>query len=110
MNKTVGDSAEDRGAEYLLAQDFQIISRNWRTRRCEIDIVASKDEVIYFVEVKYRSSPLSGGAIEYVTATKLRQMIYAAQLWTSRYTWTGDYRLAVIAVDGAKLTWTPIDF
>lgn len=47
-----GQRGEDRAAAYLLSQGYAIIERNFRVRGGEIDIIAGKDEVLVFVEVK----------------------------------------------------------
>ena len=51
-----GAKAEKHVADYLVRNGFKIVASNWKTKWCEIDIVAKKDECVYFVEVKYRGS------------------------------------------------------
>jgi Holliday junction resolvase-like predicted endonuclease len=70
------------------------LARNWRTKVCEIDIVANKNKIIYFVEVKYRSSDKQGSGFEYITPKKLSQMGFAAEIWVQQNNWNGDYRIA----------------
>jgi Holliday junction resolvase-like predicted endonuclease len=60
--------------------------------------VASKDKIIYFVEVKYRSSDSQGGGLEYITPKKLNQIKFAAQIWNQQNDWNGDYRILGAAV------------
>ena len=50
--KLTGTEGENRAASYLEAKGFEIIERNWRTNRGEIDIIAFKNDTIVFVEVK----------------------------------------------------------
>ena len=50
--KITGNAGENKAADYLIAQGFSIIERNYRTNGGEIDIIASKDDVVVFVEVK----------------------------------------------------------
>ena len=50
--KTTGNQGENRAAGYLEAKGFSIIERNWRTNRGEIDIIAVKNDILAFVEVK----------------------------------------------------------
>ncbi len=95
-----GRRAETVGATYLGRNGYQVLQQNWRTRYCEIDIVAQKSETIYFVEVKYRATVSQGSGLDYITERKLRQMMFAAQLWVAKHAWHGDYELAVIAVTG----------
>lgn len=100
MSTSVGNQAEDAAARHLSELGYEVLSRNWRTPVCEIDIVAGKGDVIYFVEVKYRSSQNQGGGLEYITAKKLQQMRFAAQCWVEDQKWTGDFRLSAVSVLG----------
>jgi Holliday junction resolvase-like predicted endonuclease len=56
--------------------------------------------VIFFVEVKYRSSVAQGGGFEYITGQKLKRMNFAAEIWKQTFNWNGDYRLMAAAVSG----------
>jgi uncharacterized protein (TIGR00252 family) len=94
----IGKKAESRVAEYLKKHDFKIIGQNWRTKVCEIDLVAQKNDIVYFVEVKYRSSEKQGGGLEYIVPRKLKQLHFAAQIWVQQNSWDGDYRLSAAAV------------
>ena len=94
-----GRQAETAAAAYLTAHDFAIIDRNYRTRRCEIDIVARRGACLYFVEVKYRALAAQGSGLEYVTPRK-QQMRFAAEVWTAAHDWRGEYTLAAIEVSG----------
>ncbi len=105
MNTTsLGRQAEEAVAEYLKKQGYKILDRNWRTRWCEIDIIAQKNNSVYFVEVKYRVTNNQGDPAEYVTAAKLNQMAFAAQYWVSNKDWCGDMQLAVAPVIGESFS------
>ena len=95
-----GQKAERAVAELLEQNGLEVIAKNWRTPKCEIDIIAQKTDVIYFVEVKYRSSESQGGGFEYITGRKQRQMEFAAQVWNQQTDWSGDWRLLAAAVSG----------
>lgn len=95
-----GRQAESVAAEYLKKLGYKIMAKNWRTRWCEIDIVAEKDKVVYFVEVKYRQKSCWGDGLEVITNKKIQQMTFAADLWVQENNWQGDYRLVVISADG----------
>jgi putative endonuclease len=107
MNTTsLGQQAENAVAAQLKSEGYKVLVRNWRRRSCEIDIVASKDKVIYFVEVKYRSSQAQGDGLEYITLAKKRQFNFAARMWLSENGWEGDWRLLAASVryDGTGLS------
>ncbi len=102
MQHTPGQQAETAAAEFLTAHGHQIINRNWRTRVCEIDIVSRKDGILYFVEVKYRSTSNQGEGLAYITPQKLQRMAFAAQVWVHAHNWRGSYELAVMSVFGKE--------
>lgn len=96
----VGKAAETTVANFLSAEGYKILGRNWRTKVCEIDIVAQKDQTIYFIEVKFRSAQAQGSGFEYIGPQKLRRLRFAAAIWCQNYSWEGDYQLLAAAVDG----------
>lgn len=97
--KTSGKLAEETAAAYLEGRGWEVLEQNWRRPRCEIDIVAKKGDVIYFVEVKFRSSELQGDGLSYITSKKLKQMDFAARLWNIESGWQGDWRLMAVSVE-----------
>jgi len=55
--RSVGRKAEDQAADYLIGEGYTVVTRRYKTRRGEIDIVAMEGEVLVFVEVKSRRAP-----------------------------------------------------
>ncbi|HEX5797123.1 MAG TPA: YraN family protein [Candidatus Saccharimonadales bacterium] len=100
LHNVSGKAAEDEVVEYLKNRGFKVIDQNWKTRWCEIDVIAKKDDCIYFVEVKYRSSASQGSGFDYITAKKLRQMNLAARSWVEINQWGGEYTLSAAEVSG----------
>lgn len=99
-NYQTGHDAEKHAAKYLEKRDFEILDINWRRRRCEIDLVAKKAGTVHFVEVKYRRSSAQGSGLDYITAPKLRQMAFAAEMWVAENNWSGEYVLSAIELTG----------
>lgn len=96
-NYSTGHDAEKAAAEYLKHHGFTIKELNWKTRFCEIDIVAERAGTIYFVEVKHRTSRQFGSGLEYITPKKLQQMHFAAEIWIHNHKYVGDCGLAALA-------------
>lgn len=95
-NVEAGHKGEDAAAKYLEGLGHKILARNWKTKWCEIDIVSEKDDVFYFVEVKYRRI---GGGLDAITPKKQEQMRFAAELYLKKFQ-NKSARLAAIAVSG----------
>ena len=100
--KTIGDKAESKAAKYLRRKGYIIVDRNWKTRACEIDIIAKKKSAIHFVEVKYRSKAQHGSGFDYINSAKVAQMQYAAEYWVSANNWEGEYYLSAVELSGDK--------
>lgn len=76
----IGQHAEKLVADFLKTKHgHKIIAHNFSTKTCEIDIVSTKDQTIYFTEVKYRETSHGGSALEQITHQKLARMRSAAR-------------------------------
>ena len=100
--RDIGNAGEQAAADWLTADGHEIIARNWRTRYCEIDIVSMKDDVLWFIEVKYRKNDDFGGGLGAITAKKQRQMRFAAEIFIAKNAQYENYsmRIMAISVDG----------
>ena len=83
--KQDGDWGEALAAEYLEARGCRIVEKEWRCRFGEIDLIAEKDGMLLFVEVKLRSNLRYGMPREYVTAKKQEKLRAAALLYLSMH-------------------------
>ncbi len=103
--RAIGDASEDAAAKYLAGQGYEIVERNWKTRMCEIDIVAKKGETLYFVEAKHRKTDSQGGGIAAITPKKLKQMKFSAKIYAHYIKQDNiDMRLAVITTEGSDFS------
>ncbi len=75
MYSFLGQLGENKACEFLIRNGFSILDRNFRTRYGEIDIICKEGVQYVFVEVKTRSSILSGYPYEAVTLTKQAKII-----------------------------------
>jgi len=73
-----GREGEQQAADYLITKGYSILFRNYRYLKAEIDIIASKDDILAIVEVKYRSSSHLGNIAETVTRKKIKLLLMAA--------------------------------
>lgn len=80
-----GQQGEELVATYLRNQGYTILKQNFRKRYGEVDIIAQKNDVIAFVEVKWRRNPLIDPA-EIIGTTKQRKIITVAKLFLCQHT------------------------
>ncbi len=100
MSTNIGNTAEELAAAYLESQGWEIIARNWRTARSEIDIIARSGKIVHIVEVKYRRSDTFGGGLDYITPDKIRRLRNAAIMWSTTTHYHGDIQIDVVSVEG----------
>jgi len=79
-NKTA-KTGEDKAYKYLQDQGYKIIERNFRIGYGEIDIIATFQNCLIFIEVKTRTSDKFGTPFEAITFYKLKSLIKTAQLY-----------------------------
>ncbi|MCI1958563.1 MAG: YraN family protein [Clostridia bacterium] len=82
-NKAKGDFGERLAARELVKKGYEIVKRNYRKRDGEIDIIAKKDNLIVFVEVKLRLGTQNGMPSEAVDAKKQMKIIETAKNFIS---------------------------
>ena len=77
--KALGDIGEQKAARFLVTKNYEILDRNYRWARGEIDIVAKKDGRLIFVEVKTARGEAFGTPESWVDERKQRQLGQVAQ-------------------------------
>jgi putative endonuclease len=70
--KELGDRSEDLAAQYLRQKGYTILDRNWRCRSGELDLIAEKDGLLVFCEVK--SSRFPGEVHPEIRVDRRKQM------------------------------------
>ena len=109
--RKIGAQFEQRAALFFTQQGFEILDRNWQAGHREIDLVARKDDLVVFVEVKSSSNPNFGHPAERVDKTKIRHLGAAAQKYLIEKNIEGvDLRFDVVTFVGGQLEHFPSAF
>ena len=99
--KTKGNQGEEMATAYLQNKGIEILERNYRYRRGEIDIIGLIDNsLLVFYEVKYRSRNDFGHPETFVSESQQRLICKAAEDYIIGINWKGDVRFDIIAIDG----------
>ena len=80
----LGKKGEEIAARYLAGKGYQIVERNWRFGKDEIDIIAEYDNFLVIVEVKTRSTNYFGNPEEAVDEQKQRFLIRATNEYVNQ--------------------------
>jgi putative endonuclease len=94
----LGKLGEQLAGDYLMDHGFTILHNNWRHSRYEIDIIALKDGLLHFVEVKIRSSKAFGQPEESVTKKKIRFLLRAADEFLYQHPEYTDFRVDILSI------------
>jgi putative endonuclease len=78
-NLSKGREGEEIAAAHLAKTGYTLMERNWRFRRWEVDIIASKGRFLHFIEVKTRHSLRFGLPEESITRDKMNNLRNAAE-------------------------------
>ncbi len=108
FHNTLGKEGEQIAETYLKEKGFDILHRNWRYSNYEIDIIAMKNNVLHFVEVKIRSTKKFGLPEEAVNKIKFQRLLNAADEFLFQNLQYKHVQYDVLAI--CKFKNTPVDF
>jgi len=80
-----GKAGEQMAADWLDQRGFQLIFRNWKYGRYEVDIIACRESVLHFIEVKSRHGDLFGKPEDWVDRKKGRHLLTAGEGFQQKY-------------------------
>jgi putative endonuclease len=93
-----GTRGENLAAEFLVKKGFEVVTRNFRHGRTEIDLIVKRGDWLIFVEVKSRSSSAFGEPEEFVDHHKGRNVFEAAEEYIFSRDWRGHIRFDIVSV------------
>lgn len=106
MNKRdTGGCYEQAAANYLGSRGYELISRNYRCRQGEVDLICRHGKYLVFVEVKYRSSPVMGSPAEAVDHRKQERIRRVAAFYLYSHGLAEDTpcRFDVVSILGQRI-------
>jgi len=101
MSRAKGNKAEAEAMRFLQHKGFVIIKNNFYSRFGEIDIIASKEGVLHFVEVKSGADYES--AISNITPSKLQKILKTAEVYLKKNGLDLDYTIDAIIITSSGI-------
>jgi putative endonuclease len=98
IHNIIGQKGEEIAIAYLQENGYRILSRNWRFKRIEIDVVAIKDDLLVVVEVKTRTYHFVENLSEIVTRKKQKSIIIAADAFINNRNLSNEVRFDIIFI------------
>lgn len=94
----LGKRGEAIAKDYLENLGYRILNMNWKYGRAEVDVIASQDGKLIFVEVKTRSSTDYGEPEDFVCTKKEKQLEWASSAYIEQRNHQGEIRFDIIAI------------
>jgi putative endonuclease len=97
-HNVLGSRGEDIASSYLSANSYQVLERNWRCGRLEVDIIARFNEVLVITEVKTRIGNFIEFPQESVDIRRQKRLIRAANAYIYQSNLNLEIRFDIITV------------
>ena len=97
-NKEIGQIGEDAAVLFLEQLGYNILERNWRFSRAEIDIIAKDHDILVFVEVKTRSYNYYGEPEDFINERKEHLLSDAASQYMNLIKYDWEIRFDIISI------------
>ena len=98
LSNQLGREGEDLATQYLLKNGYQILERNYRYLKAEIDIIALKNETLAIVEVKSRTSTYFGSPESFVSQKKIKLLVMASDYYVTNNNLSVTVRFDIISI------------
>ncbi len=98
QHNITGTEGEKIAVQFLLNAQYEIVEKNYRYQKAEVDIIAKKESTLVFIEVKTRTTNYFGQPYEHVTDKKQQLMAFAANAYIQANNWKGESRFDVISI------------
>lgn len=101
MGRRIGLVGEELAANYIKNKGYNVLDRNYRTKLGELDIIARKQDIVIFIEVKTRTSGAYGmpsEAVNYKKQQTIRKLSQQYILYKKLDKGRFNYRFDVIEV------------
>lgn len=98
----LGRKGEQIATDFLLKNDYEILERNWRFQKAEVDIIARKEGVLAIIEVKTRSTNEFGNPQDFVKQKKIKLLTKAVNEYVIQNDLDIEVRFDIIAITQSK--------
>ena len=93
-----GNTGETLAADFLQQKGFEVVTRNYRYKHAEIDLIVKQNNMLVFVEVKTRSSSSFGEPEAFVDSRKASKIFEGAEQYVYETNWNGNIRFDIVSV------------
>ncbi len=98
QHNELGKKGEQLAVDFLLKNSYEILERNYRFDKAEVDIIAQKDDILAIVEVKTRSSIDFGNPQDFVKPKQIKNLVKAVDEYVTENDLDVEVRFDIIAI------------
>ena len=92
-----GILGENKACNFLKSKNFKILQRNFHSKFGEIDIIAKKDDILHFIEVKFTNGDYQ--SIYRLDAKKYEKILKTIRFYLLKNDITCDYQVDLICIN-----------
>ena len=97
-NLNIGKRGEDIARRHLEKKGYCVIEQNYRTKYSEMDLIATKDGVLVFIEVRTKTSERFGAPEDTINKQKIARLIRSAKAYLAYKKHEGPARIDAVCV------------
>jgi putative endonuclease len=94
----LGKKGEQLAVDFLLKNNYEIVERNYRFDKAEVDIITKKDSILAIVEVKTRSTVDFGNPQDFVKPKQIQRLVKAVDEYVTVNGLDVEVRFDIIAI------------
>ena len=98
QHNELGKKGEQLAVDFLLKDDYEIVERNYRFEKAEVDIIAQKKDILAIVEVKTRSTTDFGNPQDFVKPKQIKNLVKAVDEYVTVNNLDVEVRFDIIAI------------
>ncbi|MBG6132767.1 putative endonuclease [Aquimarina sp. EL_43] len=102
-HNALGKKGEKMATDFLIEKGYEILERNYRYLKHEVDIIARKENIVVAVEVKTRSTPEFGSPQDFVKPKQIQSLVKAIDHYITDNDLDVEVRFDIIAIIENKL-------
>jgi len=98
QHNELGKKGEQLAVDFLLQNHYEIVERNYRFDKAEVDIIAQKEDILAIIEVKTRSTTDFGNPQDFVKPKQIKNLVKAVDEYVTVNGLEVEVRFDIIAI------------
>lgn len=98
QHNLLGKKGEQLAVDFLVNKGYDIVERNYRFEKAEVDIIAKQQDILAIIEVKTRSSTDFGNPQDFVKPAQIKRLVKAVNDYVNDNDLSVEVRFDIIAI------------